>query len=84
MKDAVIGDEASLFYFFEFDNVELLVKVLDACGVNGKYWVFGSAATDLEYTIEIEDMAMARGQKKTYSRNSANPLINDTNAFACE
>ena len=82
VKDALIGDEASLFYFFEFDNVELLVKVLDGCGVNGRYWVFGSAATDLEYTVEIKDLANERSRQ--YGRNGANPLINDTNAFVCE
>ncbi len=81
IKDALIGDEASLFWFFEFDNPELLVKVLNGCGVNGKYWVFGSAATDLKYSVEVLDLAT--GQRATYSRDAGNPLIRDTDRFPC-
>ncbi len=81
IKDAVIGDEASLFYFFNHDNPELLVKVLNACAVNGKYWVFGSAGTDLDYSVYITDLAT--NKRKSYKRNKTNPLINDAGAFAC-
>ena len=81
IKEALIGDDASLFYFFEFDNVELLVKVLNGCWSNGKYWVFGSAGTDLKYTVTVKDLP--KGREKTYRRHRYNPLINDTNAFNC-
>ena len=57
IRDAVLGDNASLFYFFEFDNPELLIKVLNGCVINDHYWVFGSAATDLDYSVYVEDFA---------------------------
>ncbi len=81
IKDVIIGDEASLFYFFTFNNPELLIKVVNGCWLNGKYWIFGSAATDLNYSVTITDMKT--GKNKVYTRNSSNPLINETDAFNC-
>ncbi len=72
---------SSLFYFFSESNPELLVKVIDGCDVNGKYWVFGSAGTDLDYSVFVTDNAT--GIRRPYHRNSTNPLINDASAFPC-
>ena len=81
VRGALVGDAASLFYFFTFDNPELMVKVVDGCALNGRYWVFGSAATDLDYLVTVEDMAT--GQEKRYRRNRSNPLIGDVVSFPC-
>lgn len=82
VREAVLGDNASVFYFFSRDNPEVLVKVVDGCWMNGHYWVFGSAATDLEYRVTVEDLGDRR--RHTYVRDSSNPLIADTTAFRCE
>ena len=71
-----------MFYFFSPDNPELLLKVIDGCGVNGRHWVFGSAATDLDYEVEVEDSL--DGGVQRYTRNRFNALISDTSAFPCE
>ena len=81
IRDALVGDAASLFYFFTFDNPELMVKVVDGCVLNGRYWVFGSAATDLDYAVTVEDRAT--GRQKRYERNRSNPLIGDVVSFPC-
>ena len=54
-----LGDSGMLIFFFEPDNPEVLLKVVDGCAVNGHWWVFGSAATDLEYGVTIQDYATA-------------------------
>ena len=54
-----LGNSASLFYFFGRDNPEMLVKVVNGCAINGHWWVFGSAATDLEYNVSVGDYATA-------------------------
>jgi hypothetical protein len=54
-----LGDSASLFFFFGHDNPEMLVKVVDGCSINGHWWVFGSAATDLRYEVLVEDYGTA-------------------------
>lgn len=55
-----LGDSAALFYFFDSTNPELLVKVVNGCWLNDHWWVFGSAATDLEYRIDVGDHASRR------------------------
>ncbi|MCP4660408.1 MAG: NAD(P)-binding protein [bacterium] len=76
------SDDSGLLWFFDPDNWELLVKVLDGCAVNQKYWVFAAATTNVEYTLEVTDSQS--GQMKTYH----NPLgtsaaaVTDTFAFA--
>jgi hypothetical protein len=36
--------------------VELAVKVLDATTVNGRFWVYFGALTDVEYTLRVTDL----------------------------
>jgi CSLREA domain-containing protein len=74
--------DSGLFWFFDPANIELTVKVLDGCGLNGRYWVFLSGLTNVEVKITVTDTA--NGAEKTYD----NPLNRnfrpdfDTGAFA--
>lgn len=83
-KRKEIGSSSSvLFWFFSADNVELLIKVLDACGINQRFWVYGAASTDVEYTLEIIDRE-ANDVAKSYfnALGVASPAITDSQAFA--
>lgn len=76
---ALTGD-TGYFWFFDPANAELVVKVLDGRGVNGHFWVFYGALTNVEYTLRITDTAT--GAVKTY----VNPpgrfaSAGDTSAF---
>ena len=82
IRQAYLGDSASLLYFLSADNPELLLKVMDGCASNGRYWVFGSAATDLEYEVEVADNR--DGVVMTYARDRSNPMIADRSSFSCE
>ena len=75
------GDSA-LFYFFDPDNWEMLVKVLDGCDLTGHFWVFAAATTDVEYTLTVTDTVS--GFVRTYENalGTASPAITDTAAFA--
>ena len=73
------GDTGS-FWFFEEANLEIVVKVLDARGVNGFFWVFYGALSNVEYTLTVDDSVT--GNSKTYF----NPLgsfgsVGDTSAL---
>jgi hypothetical protein len=46
---------SGLFWFFDLNNWEMLIKVLDGCAINGHYWVLGAATTDVGYQLEIRD-----------------------------
>lgn len=73
--------ESALFWFFGSSNIEMILKVLNACGLNNSYWVFAAATTDVEYTITVTDTQ--RGTVKTYfhAQGTAAPAITDTSAF---
>ncbi len=76
------SDDSGLFWFFDADNWEMLVKVLDGCGFNDRFWVFSAATTNVEYTLRVTDRLT--GSSKSYF----NPLgrsasaITDTDALA--
>lgn len=72
-----------LFWFFGQENPELLVKILDGCGVNGDYWVFYSAGTNVGFTVTVDDTAT--GRRRTYDNRDLTPAppVQDTAAFSC-
>lgn len=47
--------DSGLFWFFDANNWEMLVKVIDGCGFNGHYWVFAAATTTVEFTLTVTD-----------------------------
>lgn len=47
--------ETGLFWFFTEDNLELMVKVIDGTSVNGHFWFFSGALSNVEYTITVTD-----------------------------
>jgi hypothetical protein len=59
-----LSGDSAYFWFFDANNIELIVKVLDGRSTNGHRWVFYGALSDLEYTITVTDGVS--GQKKTY------------------
>ena len=75
--------DSGLFYFFERRNWELVVKVLNGCFQNGYFWVFGSASTDVEYSLTVEDLE--KGTSRTYGNPLGQPskAITDSTAFSC-
>ena len=74
--------DAGTFWFFDPDNVEVIVKVLDGCAINGHYWVFAAGLTDAEVELQIDDLIT--GTRRTYANPLATPFepIVDTEAFA--
>src|SRR5262249_54512646 len=76
---ALTGDTGYM-WFFSSGNVELVLKVVDGRPVNGKFWVFYGALSDVEYTITITDTLT--GAVKTYTNVSGHlASVADTLAF---
>jgi len=71
-----------LFWFFSADNPEMLVKVIDGCTVNGRFWVFLSAGTNVGFSVTVTDTAF--GGTKTYTNNDLTPAVpvQDTSAIS--
>ncbi len=75
-----LTNDTGYFWFFSDANVELMVKVLDARGVNGKFWVFFGALSNVEYTINVFDTVS--GALRSYSNpQGAFASAGDTSAF---
>jgi hypothetical protein len=79
------GPDSALYYFFDPTNWEFMVKVLDGCAINGQFWVFGAASTNVGYTLLVRDTLHPELPPKAYTNNTGTnaPAINDTAAFAC-
>ncbi|MCB1056602.1 MAG: hypothetical protein KDD11_13955, partial [Acidobacteria bacterium] len=76
--------DSGLFYFFNPNNVEMLVKVLNACNLPGfqTYWVFFAATTNVEFTLTVIDTVGGRAKQYTNPLGMAALPIQDTAAFA--
>jgi hypothetical protein len=75
-----ITTDTGYFWFFSSTNIELVVKVLDARPVNGKYWVFFGALSNVEYTLTVTDTVT--GARKQYVNPSGQfASVGDTKAF---
>jgi pimeloyl-ACP methyl ester carboxylesterase len=77
-----LSDESGTFWFFSPQNLELDVKVLAGCPVNGRFWVFAAGLTDVGVTLAVTDTAS--GQRVEYRNPRGTPFapIQDTGAFA--
>lgn len=74
--------ESGYFTFFSPTNVELIVKVLNGCAVNHRYWVFLAGLTNVAVTLHVEDRLT--GQVATYVNPYGRPFppVQDTSTFA--
>lgn len=79
------SEQSGLLYFFDRDNAEVLIKVLDACAVNGHRWVFVAPVTDLALNLEVREVATGKRWQYRNPRGgqTAKPR-SDTAAFPCD
>ena len=68
-------NDSGLFHFFDLNNWEVLIKVLDGCALNGHVWVFGASTTDLGYVIRVTDTVT--GAVKEYRNEPGLPAAGD-------
>ncbi len=73
--------DTGYFWFFNSANVEIVVKVLNACSVNSRYWVFAGGLTNVEVTLTVNDMQNATTRTYVNPMNVAFQPIQDTSAF---
>ncbi len=79
-KAVSLTSDTGYFWFFNESNVELVVKVLDGRGVNGKFWAFYGALSNVQYTLKITDTVT--GRVRTYTNPSGRfASVADTGAF---
>ena len=79
-RAVALSGDSGYFWFFDPDNVELVVKVLDGRTINDRYWVFYGALSNVEYTVLVTDTVT--GSLRAY-RNPSGIFasVGDTSAF---
>lgn len=78
-----INDGSGAFWFFRDDNLEVDVKVIDACVPElDRFWVFVAGLTNVEVVVTVTDTRA--GETRTYFNpwGSAFAPVHDTDAFA--
>ena len=53
----------------------MLVKVIDGCGFNGRYWVYAAATTDVAYTVTIIDSETGDSWSRSNTLGHASPRL---------
>jgi len=77
----ISSDDSGLFWFFDDQNWEMLVKVLDGCALNDRFWVFAAATTNVEYTLRVTDTVTGMTSNYFNPLGRSSPAITDTGAF---
>jgi plastocyanin len=75
--------DSGLFYFFSSTNIEMLIKVLNACVPPfNHYWVYFAATTNVEFAVVVVDTQTGKTQSYFNGLNVSAPPVQDVNAFA--
>ncbi|HEX9942314.1 MAG TPA: hypothetical protein VGG03_09880 [Thermoanaerobaculia bacterium] len=74
--------DSGLFWFFDPEDWDLMVKVLDRCALNGHYWVFAAATTDVHYVLTVTDTATGRVARYESPAGKPSAATTDTKTFS--
>src|SRR5262249_54317837 len=76
-----VASDTGVFWFFSPNNLELMIKVLDGNAINGHWWVFYGALTNVEFDLTVTDLTT--GATKTYhNAYGTQASVLDTTALA--
>ncbi len=74
--------DTGYFWFFDSANVEVIIKVLNGCGVNNRYWVFAGGLTNTRVRLTVTDTRTGASKQYDNPQGTAFRPIQDTGAFA--
>ncbi len=74
--------ESGMFWFFAADNLELFVKIVDACGEFDRFWMFAAGLTNLQVELTVRDRWADQKEVYPNALGTAFELIRDTGSFA--
>ncbi|HEX5716082.1 MAG TPA: hypothetical protein VF179_07985 [Thermoanaerobaculia bacterium] len=80
-QGALLTDDTGYLWFFNQSNVEVLIKVVDGCALNDRFWIFAAGLTDVEMRITVEDTKTGASKVYENTRGTAFRPVQDTSAF---
>ena len=76
--------DTGYFTFFDPENIEIVLKVLDGCVLNDRYWLYATGLTDVEVELEVADPVTQRRRVITNPLGELFQPVANNQAFACE
>ena len=76
-----LTNDSGYFWFFQSSNTELVVKVLNGCGIDNAYWVFAAGLTNVQVVLNVRDEATGATYTNTNPQGVAYVPIQATGAF---
>ena len=74
--------DTGMFWFFSANNIEAIIKVVNGCALNSRYWVFAGGLTDVQVVLTVVDTSNGTTRTYTNPQSTAFAPIQDTSAFA--
>ncbi|MFA6957483.1 MAG: hypothetical protein WC538_16550 [Thermoanaerobaculia bacterium] len=81
-RAVALTDQTGYFWFFDQSNVEVVVKAIDGCTNNDRFWFFAGGLTNVHTVITVTENT--NGAVRTYTNPQGTPFepVQDTDAFA--
>lgn len=76
-----LTSESGYFWFFNPANIEVVIKVLNGCGLNSRYWVFAAGLTNVKVEIVVLDRLTDVFVAYENPLNNPFPPLQDTDAL---
>ncbi len=75
--------DTGIFWFYNDRNWEVMVKVLNACAINNRWWVFIGALTNQAYRVRVANNATLEINSYSNPLGTRAAAVADTDAFPC-
>ncbi len=77
-----LTNETGYVWFFNSSNIEVVIKAINACAFNNRYWIYSAGLTDVHVVLTVTDTQT--GAVKTYNNPQGQAYLPqlDSSAFA--
>jgi hypothetical protein len=80
----LLASDTAVFWFFADSNIEMIVKVLNGCPVNDRFWVYAGGTTNVRVDLTVTDTETNATHTYVNPLNTNFKMIADTSTFgAC-
>jgi len=75
---------SGLMTFFDPANLEALVKILNGCAVNNRFWLYFASLTNVGFAMTVTDTQLGTVKVYTNPDGTPAPPVQDVDAFTCQ
>ncbi len=75
------SEDSGIIWFFTPASFELMIKIVDGCSLNNRFWVFLAALTNVEFHVTVYDTWTETTKLYDNTLGVSAAAITDSNAF---